>query len=93
MLFWIGIGHTLVKVTEQIKLHEVELIFDHSEHTNTLLVTKWERPEVSLYAFKPECRTTFETHWINLQNLLGIKLTTDVTWLLLWVDNDIFIYF
>ena len=29
------------------------------------------------------CRTTFEPPWGKLHSLLGMKLTTDVTWLLL----------
>ena len=37
---------------------------------------------------------TFETPWNKLQNLLGMKLTTDVTLLFLSVaDSDIFVYF
>ena len=39
-------------------------------------------------------RTTFETPWDKLRNLLGMESTTDVTLLsLLAVDNDIFVYF
>ena len=82
----------MVNVTKKIKLfHEVDLVFDHSEHTKKLLVTKRESPEVSLYAFKPVCRTTFETPLGKLRNLLGMKLTTDVTLLFRSaVDNGIF---
>ena len=46
------------------------------------------------YAFKTVYRTISETLWDKLQNLLAMKLTTDVTLLLLSaVDNDIFIFF
>ena len=37
------------------------------------------------------CRTTFETPWGKLQILLGMKLTTDVTWLLLSAVDNVFI--
>ena len=41
-----------------------------------------------------ENQTIFETLWGKLQNLLGMKLTTSVTLLLLSaVDNDIYTYF
>ena len=61
--------------------------------SNRLLVTNREPPE-PLYAFKPKCRTTFETPWGKLQNLLGMNLTTDVSLLLLLsVVNDTFICF
>ena len=80
MVFWIGIGHTLIKVTENIKLvYEVDLVCDHLWHTNRLLATNWEALELSLYTFKPVCKTTFETYWGKRQNLLGMKLKTDVT--------------
>ena len=37
---------------------------------------------------------TFKTPWDKLQNLLGMKLETDVTLLFLSVaDTDIFVYF
>ena len=36
------------------------------------------------------CRATFETPWGKVQNLLGIKLTTDVTSLLLSAVNNFF---
>ena len=40
------------------------------------------------------CRTTFEDSWGKLQNLLRVKLTSNVTLLFLSaVDNDIFVYF
>ena len=49
---------------------------------------------LSLYTFKRVCRTTFETPLGKLKNLLGMKLTTDVTWLFLSaVNNDVFVYF
>ena len=39
-------------------------------------------------------RTTFETPWGKLRNLLGTKLTNDVTLLpLSAVDNDLFVNF
>ena len=34
---------------------------------------------LSVYTVKPVCRSTFETPWDKLPNLLGMKLTTDVT--------------
>ena len=81
MVFWVGIGYTLIKFTGKIKLvYEVDLVCDHLWYTKTLLVTNWEPPELSLYTFKPVCRTTLETYWGKLQNLLGMKVTTDVTW-------------
>ena len=47
----------------------------------------------SLYAFKAVCITIFETLWGNLQNLLGMKLTTGVTLLILpAIDKDIYIF-
>ena len=59
-----------------------------------MLVTNWESSELFLYTFKPVCRTSFESLWERLQNLLGMKLTTDVTILCLSaLDNDIFVYF
>ena len=57
--YWV---HTLTKVTMKIKLvHEVDLVCDHLKHTNRLLVTNRESPELSLYTFKRVCRTTLET--------------------------------
>ena len=87
-------AHTLIKVTGKIKLvHEIDLVCDHLKNTKRKLFTNLESPELSLYAFKPVCRTIFETLWGKLQNLLGMKLTTGVTLLLLSaVDNDFFSY-
>ena len=90
--------HTLIKVTEKIKLvHEMDLVCDlvilfitHQESVSFKLWIYW----AFFYTFKPACRTTFETLWERLQNLLGMKLTTDVTLLCLSaLDNDIFVYF
>ena len=47
--------------------------------TNRLLFTKRKCPELSLYTFKAVWRIIFKTPWGKLQNLLGIKLTSDVT--------------
>ena len=53
---------TLIKVTGKIKLvHEIDLICDHSKKTKTKLVTNLKSPELSLYAFKPVCRTILES--------------------------------
>ena len=97
MWFWIGTGHicTLIKVIGKIKLvHEVDLVCDHLKNAKINLTTNPESPELSLYALKPVCRTIFETFWGKLQNLLGMKLTTGVTLLLLSaVDNDLYIFF
>ena len=74
-------------------MHEINLVCDHLKNTEIKLVTNLEPPELSLYAFKPVWRTIFETLWGKLQNLLGMKLTTGVTLLLLSaVDNDIYIF-
>ena len=79
--------HTLIKVTRKIKLvHEIGLVSDH-------LVTNQESLELFLYTFKPMCRTTFETPWGKVQNLLGMKLKTDVTLLFLSAVNNIYILF
>ena len=92
VVFWISIGHALVKVTRKNKgMYEKDLVFDHLQHTKWLLGTNQEPAKVSLCTFKPVSRTTCETSWGKLQNLLGIKLTT-----LLFVsavNNDIFVYF
>ena len=76
-------AHTLMKVTEKFKLvHEIDLFCDlvilfiaHQESVSYKL-----RIYQVFYTFKPVCRTTFETLWERLQNLLGMKLTTDVTY-------------
>ena len=83
-------AHTLMKVTGKVKvLHEIDLVCDHLKNTKRKLVTNLESPELSLYAFKSVCRTILETLWGKLQNLLGMKLTTGVTLLLLSaVDNN-----
>ena len=39
------------------------------------------------------CGTTFETPWGKVQNLLGMKLTTDVTLLFLSAVNNIYLFF
>ena len=95
MLFWLGIGHTLIKFKGKIELvHEIDLASDHVSYTNRLLVTNQESPELSLYPFKRVCRTTFQKTWGKLPNLLGMKLTTDITWLFLSsVNTDVFAYF
>ena len=88
-------AHTLIKVTGRINLvYEIDLICDHLNNTKRKLVTNLESPELSLYAFKPVCRTILETLWGKLQNLLGMKLTTGLTLLLLSAaDNDFFFFF
>ena len=93
MLFSLGIGHILINVTREIKLvHETYLVCDHLWHTNRLLITNREPPELSLYAFKAVWRITFETPWGKPQNLFGIKLTTDVTLLFLSPMNNIYLF-
>ena len=75
---------TLIKIRGTIELvHKIDL-------TNRLLVTNQESPELSLYIFKLMCRTTFETPSGRLRNLLGMKLTTDITSLFLSY-TDIFL--
>ena len=51
-----------------------------------------KKPDESLIG---QCEhNTFETPWDKLQNVLGMKLATDVTLLILSVaDSDIFVYF
>ena len=85
-------ANTLIKITRKVKLvYEIDLVCDHLRNTKRKLVTNLESPELSLYAFKSVCRTVLEIFWGKLQNLLGIKLTTGVTLLLLAVvDNDFF---
>ena len=62
MLFWIGIGHTLIEGKREIKLvHEIDLAYDHFYHTNSLLIRNRDPPELSLYRFKPVWRITFAT--------------------------------
>ena len=65
------------------------------EHQETFIYKPTDgRFKISQYTFKPVCRTTLETPWDKLQNLLGTKLTTDITLLFFPVeDNDIFVYF
>ena len=95
MLFWIGNGGTLIEFKREIKLvHEIDLVCDHLHHTKGLLITNWEPSELSLYKFKPVWRITFETLWDKLQNLLGMKWTTNVILLFLSaVNNNVIIYF
>ena len=85
-------ANTLIKITRKVKLvYEIDLVCDHLRNTKRKLVTNLESPELSLYAFKSVCRTVLEIFWGKLQNLLGIKLTTGVTLLLLAVvDNNFF---
>ena len=85
-------AHTLIKGIRKIKfVHEIDLVCDHFKNTKIKLVTNLESPELSVYAFKPVCRTLLETLSGKLQNLLGMKLTTGATLLLLSaVDNDIY---
>ena len=76
--------HTFIKVTGKIKfVHEIGLVCDHLQHIKRLLVTNQESLELFLYTFKQICRTTFEISWGKVQNLLGMKLTNDVTLLFL----------
>ena len=58
-----------------------------------MLVTNQESLELFLYTFKPICRTTFEIPWGKVQNLLGMKLTTDATLLFLSAVNNIYLLF
>ena len=94
MLFWIGIGHTLINVMErenQIGPWSRSCLWLY--HTKDW-VTNQEPPELPLYTFKPVWRTTFKTPWDKLPNLIGMKLTTDVILLFLpSVNDDVFVYF
>ena len=59
-----------------------------------MLVTNQESSELFLYTFKPVCRTSSEAPRGKLPNLLGMKLTTNVTFLFLSaVSNDTYVYF
>ena len=91
-------AHTLIKVTEKIKLvHEIDLVCDlvilfiaHHKSVSFKLRIYW----AFFYTFKQVCRTTFETLCERLQNWLEMKLTADVTLLYFSaLDNDIFVYF
>ena len=95
MWFWIDIEHILMKITGKIKLvHELDLVYHHLYHTNRFLVTNQEPTELCIYTIKPVSRTSFETSWGKLQNLLGMKLTNDIILLLLSVVDDfIFVHF
>ena len=88
-------AHTLIKFRGKIELvHEIDLVSDHLWYTNSLSVRNQESPDLSLYTFKRVCSTTFHKAWEKLSNLLGIKLTTDITRLFLSAVNaDIFVYF
>ena len=48
---------------------------------------------IYLHTFKPMCRTTFKTPWSKVQNLLEIKLTTNVTLLFLSIVNNLCFFF
>ena len=59
----IRIGHTLIKVKGKIKfVYEIDLVCDHLLHNKKLFVTNRGPPELSLYIFKPVCRTTSEIY-------------------------------
>ena len=59
-----------------------------------MVVTNQESSELFLYTFKPVCRTSSKAPRGKLPNLLGIKLTTNVTLIFLSaVNNDTFVYF
>ena len=90
----IRIWHTFIDFTGNIKLvHEIDLICIQLAHKKPL-VTKQEPLQVSVYAFKPLCRTTFKAPWGKHQNLIKMMLATDVTLLFLSaVNNDILVYF
>ena len=90
--FW---AHTLIKFRGKIELvHEIDFVSDHLQYTNRLSVLNQESPELSLYKFKRVCRATFQKASGKPLNLLGMKLTTDITWLFLSaVNTDIFVYF
>ena len=67
------------------------LLIAHQESVSYKLRTSWA---LSIYTFKPVCETTFETYWGKLQNLLGIKFTTEANSLFFSaVNNGIFVYF
>ena len=92
MLFWIGIGHTLINLMER-----ENQIGPWSRSCLWLYYTKdWvtnqESPELPLYTFKPVWRTTFKSPWGKLPNFIGMKLTTDVILLFLpSVNDDVFV--
>ena len=57
ILFWTGIGHTLIEVRREIKLvHEIDLVCDHLQHTKRLSIKNWELPELLfLYIHLNQC--------------------------------------
>ena len=77
----------MIKVTEKMKLvDEIDLVCD----LMILLIAHHKNVSFKLriylyffYTFKPVFRSTFETLCERIQNILGMKLTTDVTLLYL----------
>ena len=97
MVFWIGIGHTLVSYKEnQIGVLIRSCLWPLIAYQQTVSYkprTSWA-PSLYIYTFKPVCTTSFGTYWGKLQNLLGMKLTTDATSLFFSaVNNGVFVYF
>ena len=90
--YWV---YTLIRVTANIKLVLKKYpICDHLKRHKGLLITNRESPGLSLYTVNSVCRTTLETPLGNIQMLLVMKLTNDVTLpFLLEVNNDISVYF
>ena len=88
-------AHTLMKLTGKIELvHEIDLVSDHLKDTNRLLVRNQESTELTLCTFKRVCRATSQKASGKLPHLLGMTLTTDITWLFLSaVNTDISVYF
>ena len=86
MFFWISIGHKSYR-DNQIGPWNRCCLWPF-KHAKKLVVTNWEPPELYTH-FKPVYRTTFETTWRKLQNLLWMELVTDVT--LIFLGNKLYL--
>ena len=59
MLLWISISHTFLSVKGEIKLApELDLVSNQPMHTEKLFAIN-QKPQISVYTFKPVCRYTF----------------------------------
>ena len=76
-----------IKVTRTIKLvREINVVCDH---LSTPRNSNKPRTSWALQAFKPVCKTTFETTFVKLQNFFSMELVTDVT--LLFLGNKLYL--
>ena len=91
--YWV---YTLIRVIANIKLVLKKYpVCDHLKRRKGLLITNRESPglSLSLYTVNSVCRTTLETPLGNIQMLLRMKLTNDVTLPFLLEVNNISVYF